>query len=409
MTQLLVFPVLLITLLLGTPVSAADFQKGVDAYNKGDYATALRIWEPLAEQGHPSAQNNLGVMYDKGQGVTKDYETAVKWYRLAAEQGLASAQKNLGVMYYQGQGVIKDYSLAYMWWNIATSQGNEGAIKGRDIVGGKMSPTQLETAQRLASECKKKRYKGCGEERPSQKGYARKSPPPRKSETSLGSGFFISKLGHVITNQHVVSDCRKVTIGDNSKRQVTAGVIETDRRNDLALLRISSMKTTSVETKSLIRKLDNKVVPLASYGLMRSEDVELGEGVIVAGYPYGNMFSDSIKVTKGIVSATRGIGDDSGQFQIDAAVQPGSSGGPIYDDNGNIVGVVVSQLSKLKVAKTIGSLPENVNFGIKASTVRQFLISSGLPTKWSKRSKIISTRKIAKIAKSQTVMVMCHQ
>jgi S1-C subfamily serine protease len=98
------------------------------------------------------------------------------------------------------------------------------------------------------------------------------------------------------------------------------------------------------------------------------------------GYPYGDIFSNTIKVTRGIVSAIRGMGDASGQFQMDAAVQAGNSGGPIYDENGNIVGVVISQLNRLKVAKTLGSLPENVNFGIKASTARQFLTSAGLPT-----------------------------
>ena len=103
------------------------------------------------------------------------------------------------------------------------------------------------------------------------------------------------------------------------------------------------------------------------------------------------------------------MGNDSGQFQIDAAVQKGSSGGPIYDENGNIIGIVVSQLNKLKVAKAIGSLPENVNFGIKASTVKQFLNTSGLPSSWSKRSKKMSTNEIAKVAENQTVMVMCHR
>ena len=234
------------------------------------------------------------------------------------------------------------------------------------------------------------------------------NPSPKPSGTS-GSGFFISKLGHVITNQHIVSDCKKVTIGDNSNKQVTATVLETDRRNDLALLKISSMKMASVETKSLIRKLGIKVVPLSSDGLMRFEDIELGEDVLVAGFPYGEFLSNTIKVTKGIVSATRGWGDDIGQFQIDAAVQPGSSGGPIYDENANIVGMVVAQPNKQKFAKTVGSLPELVNFGIKASTVRQFLNASGLPTKWSKRSKSMSTRELAKIAKSQTVMVVCHR
>ena len=189
-------------------------------------------------------------------------------------------------------------------------------------------------------------------------------------------------------------------MGDNAKKQVTADVLETDRSNDLALLRISSTSMASAETKSLIRKLGIRIVPLSSNGLLRSEDVELGEDVLVTGYPYGEIFSNSIKVTKGIVSANRGLGDDTGQFQIDAAVQPGNSGGPIYDGNGNIV---------MKFAKRTGSIPENVNFGIKASTVRQFLNASGLTTKWSKRSKSMSTRELAKIAKSQTVMVVCHQ
>jgi serine protease Do len=239
-----------------------------------------------------------------------------------------------------------------------------------------------------------------------------KNPRPKASPTSQsisGSGFFVSKLGHVITNEHVVNKCTSVTVGDNAKKQVPANVIETDKRNDLALLKISSMEMASAQTKSLVAKLGIRVTPLASQGLLRSNEVDLGEDVVVAGFPFGDIFSNTIKITKGIVSAKRGMGNDNGQFQIDAAVQKGSSGGPIYDENGNIIGVVVSQLNKLKVAKAIGSLPENVNFGVKASTVKQFLNSSGLPSSWSRRSTRISTKEIAKIAEKQTVMVMCHR
>jgi hypothetical protein len=200
-----------------------------------------------------------------------------------------------------------------------------------------------------------------------------------------------------------------VTVGDNANTQSRAALVSTDRRNDLALLKLGSLEMASAETKSLIKKLGIRVVPLVAHGLLRSGDVELGESVLVAGFPYGELYSNTIKVTGGMVSAVRGIGDDSGQFQMDAAAQSGNSGGPIYDENGNIVGVVVAQLNKFKVAKATGSLPENVNFGIKASTVRQSLTSSGLPSKWSTRSKKMSTKELAKIAQKQTLMVMCHR
>jgi S1-C subfamily serine protease len=235
---------------------------------------------------------------------------------------------------------------------------------------------------------------------------AKKKPPP---QSGTGSGFFVSKMGHVITNAHVVKNCKKVTIGDNANKQVPAELINADSSNDLALLKLSTLEMASAESKSLIQKLGITVVPLASEGLLRDEDVRLGEKVLVAGYPFGELVSNTIKVTSEIVSATRGAGDESGQFQLDAAVQPGNSGGPIYDSGRNIVGVVISQLDKRMMEKAIGSMPENVNFGIKASTVRQFLTSSGLPSKKSERTEEKSTEQLAEIAKNQALMVMCLQ
>ena len=77
------------TMFLGA--AHADFNKGVAAYKSGDFATALREFKPLAEQGYATAQFNLGLLYRKG---LQDYAEAVKWYRKAAEQGYASAQYN---------------------------------------------------------------------------------------------------------------------------------------------------------------------------------------------------------------------------------------------------------------------------------------------------------------------------
>ena len=163
MKRLFVLPVLLLTLLVGNPAFSSDNQKGLDAYERGDFATALREWTPLAEQGHATAQYNLGLMYNNGQGVPQDYKTAVKWYKLAAEQGHASTQNNLGLMYALGTGTLQDYTRAHMWWNIAASSGKiKDAPKNRDIIAKKMSPTELESAKKLARECVKKNYKGCG-------------------------------------------------------------------------------------------------------------------------------------------------------------------------------------------------------------------------------------------------------
>jgi len=184
--------------MLATSAFAQDFQKGWDAYEAGDYATALQEFRPLAEQGDASAQNNLGfmyykgqgvpqdnteavklyrlaaeqgyakaqynlgVMYAKGRGVPQDHEEALKWYRLSAEQGYAIAQNNLGFMYYKGKGVPQDNVLAHMWFNLGAANGYENAAKGMDMVAKKITTQAIEQAQALARECMSSNYQKCG-------------------------------------------------------------------------------------------------------------------------------------------------------------------------------------------------------------------------------------------------------
>jgi len=156
MTKVLLHIPLLIGLLLVPALGWADFRAGLDAYERGDYDTALAEFRPLAEQGYASAQYNLGVMYDNGLGVPQDYREAAKWYRFAAEQGKVKAQSNLASMYHFGQGVLKDDVLAHMWADLAASQGGGDAVKIRDAVATSMTPQQIAVAQRLAREWKAK-------------------------------------------------------------------------------------------------------------------------------------------------------------------------------------------------------------------------------------------------------------
>ena len=175
----------------------SDFKKGWAAEQAGDYALAVKWYRKGAEQGDAKAQNNLGVMYGNGYGVTQDDAEAAKWYRKAAKQGHADAEfnlalmydmgwggtqdyaevvrlyrkaaeqgdadagLNLGVMYYIGRGVSQDTIAALMWFNIAATNGNKNAAKGRDIAAGELSSSGVEEAQKRAKRCMSSGYKDC--------------------------------------------------------------------------------------------------------------------------------------------------------------------------------------------------------------------------------------------------------
>ena len=139
-------------LMLATP-AWADFQAGVDAYNRGDYETALKEFRPLADQGDAEAQLNLGDLYHFG---FLDNKEAAKWYRLAAEQGNAEAQSNLGLMYENGQGVPQDYQEAVKWYRLAAEQGIASTKEYLETLETLMTPQQIAEAQRLAREWKPK-------------------------------------------------------------------------------------------------------------------------------------------------------------------------------------------------------------------------------------------------------------
>jgi TPR repeat protein len=141
-------------------VAAKVLADATSASADGDYTTALRLLQPLADQCHAEAQTYVGVMYHQGQGAPQNTAEAARWYRKAAEQGYASAQNNLGVLYAYGQGVAQDHVAAYKWLSLAASRysgaDRDRAVKMRRFVAAKMTPEQIAEAQKLASEWKPK-------------------------------------------------------------------------------------------------------------------------------------------------------------------------------------------------------------------------------------------------------------
>ena len=123
---------IILVLSFATPVVAGQFEDAVAAYGRGDYATALRLIRPLAEQGDASAQYNLGTMFSYGQGVPQDYAEAMKWFRKSADQGKFDGEYYLGFFYAKGQGVTQDYAEANKWFRKSAAQGN---LDAQSILG----------------------------------------------------------------------------------------------------------------------------------------------------------------------------------------------------------------------------------------------------------------------------------
>lgn len=141
---------LLLVLALLTPSLMADFAAGLNAYQKKDYAGALKEWKPLADSGDPAAQFNLALMYLDGTGVPQSYDHAVEWFKRSADHGYTKAQYNLGGLYAGGKGVKRNYITAHFWLNVCASSGDAKCAAQRDLVAQKMKAKDLAEAQRQA-------------------------------------------------------------------------------------------------------------------------------------------------------------------------------------------------------------------------------------------------------------------
>jgi uncharacterized protein len=132
------FKAAVVAFMLGVVIAgfaAADpFEDGYDALTRGDYATAMRLWRPLAEQGDAVAQYNLGLMHYRGEGVPQDYATAAGWFRKAADQEQAAAQYSLGHMYFEGRGIPQDSAASVMWFRKAAGHGDAKAQTGLGFI-----------------------------------------------------------------------------------------------------------------------------------------------------------------------------------------------------------------------------------------------------------------------------------
>ena len=193
-----------------------------------------------------------------------------------------------------------------------------------------------------------------------------------------GSGFFVSTSGHIISNHHVIEGCDTTKLTFKGK-EVVADVLAVDKMNDLAILKANL--------------IPNQVYPVAN------EDAALLEDIIIAGYPLGKKVSAAIKTSKGSVTALAGYGDNYSEFQTDAALNQGNSGGPIMNQKGNVIGVAVANYGKKAGV-------ESFNFGIKSSTLKTFASANGL-TFLPPNNRDLSNKDLGKLITDGTVYLEC--
>ncbi|HEX4349631.1 MAG TPA: serine protease [Verrucomicrobiae bacterium] len=178
---------------------------------------------------------------------------------------------------------------------------------------------------------------------------------PESSDLEIsGSGFFVSADGYFITNDHVVRNAQRVKLKLGST-VLPATVVREDSADDLALLKVQG------QFKAL--------------GVSKA-DADLGQEVFTIGFPDIRLQGTEPKYTDGKVSSLAGLKDDPTEYQVSVPVQPGNSGGPLVDTAGNVRGVVVARLDDMAALRSVGSLPQNVNYAIKGNVLRDFLAQS---------------------------------
>ena len=212
---------------------------------------------------------------------------------------------------------------------------------------------------------------------------------PDEPRIASGTGFFVSSDGRILTNSHVVNGCSAVSVGRPGSTLQPATVIARDTKNDLALLS-SQLKPERVAT-------------------MRT-NVRLGENVAVYGFPLAGILPSTGNFTLGNIAATAGLRDDTRMLQISAPVQLGNSGGPLLDQDANVVGVVVGKLNALAAAEALADIPQNINFAIKSVVATTFLEANGIqPSHSSATGAGLQPPDVADRAKAMTALIVCRK
>lgn len=219
-----------------------------------------------------------------------------------------------------------------------------------------------------------------------------KEAETRGEPLSTGSGFFISPEGFIITNDHVVEGGKTIFVGSPTIGWQKAKKVASDAELDLAVLKVEDGIYTHLP-------------------VLHSGSVRLGQTVATIGFPNTLLQGISPKCARGEIASLAGLRDDPSMFQISVSVQPGNSGGALFDMRGNVVGVVSGKINQYLVMQMTGTIAENVNFAIKSATLINWLTAEdiqGLSLSMEKRDQGGDFEDIVSDVEKASVMVVVY-
>ena len=348
-----------------------------------DYLVALDWYKKSGELGNTASMTAAGRIYAMGHGVSPDGAEALSWLRRAAALNNYEAFQWIANVYEFGRGgAAKNAVLAYAWYAAIPANANERVVKssaaGKERLAKILSASEMQEAEKQSKSVAGANALSIITAQIS--GKSRASSSPRTGV--YGSGVVVSDAGDIVTNEHVINNCARIRI---QPLGTPVKVVARDARNDLALLRVDS-------------------AGLLPAKLRAGRTVRLGDDIIAIGYPLKGVLSSGAVVTTGIVNAMTGLNDDTSAFQISATVQPGSSGGPIFDRSGNLVGIV-----RARLLSTAQANPQNVNFGINLATLSNFLDTHAVGYRSAQLTgKPAETADLVERARKSTVQVECY-
>ena len=320
-------------------------------------ARAFALYSEVAGQGNLHAKAKMAELMIDGNGVEADPTRGVQLLKEAAGDDLPYAQALLAVCLSIGKGCEKDEEAAYFWAFLAAAQSKiETYANLRDKLAEELPPAKRTKVAALCRNWLEKRKSDAEEDD------ADKAPD---KAGGTGSGLIFSNSGLVLTNQHVIAGCKKFTVITSTGEKLPATLVASDVKLDVAVLRLTKpFKSTQFP---------------APPALVSSSRVKSGEKVFTIGHPLVGLLSTEAKYNEGSVSALSGMRDDRNVMQISVPIQPGNSGGPLANTQGEVVGLIVATVNGSALLRQQDILAQNINFAIKADPILAFLRAKNIP------------------------------